>query len=340
MDPRTRALPSRNTIGNEHGVPCSSGSRSTAAASSVRRSAITETPAHRRVRRLGIGLIGITLWGSLLGCTLDSPESAPLPGAPAPTEGGADGAPDPGSPAPTEGGADAAPEPSGSPEPSSSPEPSATPAPPDPEASLERFQQDCEQGVEEWRAGQVDYPLDLAIDLNETISYDAAVDVRDAPLPPDEVIDTGNGRATQESVSVKCTVAARLSAVGDALEVEELSNETSGGWVLQEFTPSGTLEWSWSVSAIHPVDQDLRLELRPAIVTEAETGDLGYSSTNQASFMTHVHIEATVLQSAAFWFETNWPMITAIGLALGAAILGVIGWMTNVKKKAVALRDA
>ena len=88
--------------------------------------------------------------------------------------------------------------------------------------------------------------------------------------------------------------------------------------MLHEFAPSGVTEWSWTVTATKPVDQELRLELHPAIISDSGTSDLGYSSANQASFTTEVHVEASVLQSTAYWFDTNWKLIVTICAAVGA----------------------
>lgn len=203
---------------------------------------------------------------------------------------------------------------------------------------LEEFQRDCEEGIHEWKEAQVDFPAVLAVKLNETLNYNAAIDIREVPLPPDEVIHTGGGPAAKEAVFVKCTVAARLVAIGDALEVEEQSNETIGGWVLQEFAPSGVTEWSWSVTATKPVDQELRLDLHPAIISDAETGDLAYSSANQASFNTEVQIEATLLQDTAYWFEANWGLIVAISAAVGTGIIALVVWLRKLRKETNALR--
>ncbi len=315
------------------------------------------TGAKRGLRRLGVGLFGFALVGILLACSPSRVGSDPFPADPAPSydTGGEGEEPLPANPAPPDGDGDpvdenpdSAPEPPVAadppapeqqvPQPSPTPQAPQSPGPADPPNSLEQFQRNCEEGVEEWRAGQVDFPVELAVDLNETISYNAAVDVREEALPPEEVIDTDSGSASQEGVSVKCTVAARLTAVGDALAIGEQANETVGGWMLQDFTPSGLLEWSWTVSAVQPVDQDLLLELRPAIVSDAETGDLAYAAKNQAGFTTHVHVEATVFQNAGYWFETNWPPLVAISLALGTGVVSVIGWVAKVKKEAAALK--
>lgn len=197
--------------------------------------------------------------------------------------------------------------------------------------SVAAFQERCAEGVEEWRTGDVDYPDRITVRIEVGANYNAAVDVRSEPLPPDEVIEVDNGAATSEAVLVKCTVAARLTAVGDALEVDDVVNETDAGWVLQEFTPSGVVEWSWTVTAHQPVDEELRLELRPAIVVDEGAGDLEYAGKNVSSFTTDVHVDASVLHHAAHWVDENRPLIWTIGSAIGAAVLAVIFWWRKAR---------
>jgi hypothetical protein len=200
-----------------------------------------------------------------------------------------------------------------------------------PEDSVVAFQQRCAEGVEEWRDARVDYPDRIIVRIEVGANYNAAIDVRSEPLPPDEVIEVGNGTATSEAVLVKCTIAARLSAVGDALEVDDAGNETDAGWVLQEFTPSGVVEWSWTVTAHQPVDEALRLELRPAIVVDEGAGDLEYAGSSVSSFTTDVHVDASILHHAAHWVDENRPLIWTIGSAIGAAVLAVVLWWRKVR---------
>ncbi|MET0724753.1 MAG: hypothetical protein ABWY36_00280 [Leifsonia sp.] len=283
------------------------------------------------IRCLVIGLVAIASVGALAGCAreLSSGTPVPLPSAVAPSSGsdgtGGDGEELPGAGAPETGG-----------------EPSGTPAQPeetfDAQSALEAFQRDCAQGVQNWRDAQVDFPGTLTVKLDESLNYNAAVDIRSEPLPPDEVIETDGGSAEFESVQIRCTVAARVIAVGDALTVDEESNELAGGWILQEFTPTGVVEWSWTVDAVKPVDQELRLELRPAIVAGASLDELTYSSASQASFTTDVHVEATMLQAVNFWFDSNWGLIVAIVTPIGIAVLALLGWMRKVRTEARALK--
>lgn len=199
------------------------------------------------------------------------------------------------------------------------------------DAAIAAFQQRCAEGVEEWRAGLVDYPDRMSVTIEIGANYNAAVDVRSEPLPPDEVIEVEDGVATGEPVLVKCTIAARLTPVGDALDVAEQASETDAGWVLQEFTPSGVVEWSWTVTAHDPVDEQLRLELRPAIVVDESAGDLEYAGRSVSSFTTDVHVEASFLHHAAHWVDVNRPLIWTIASAVGAATLALIVWWRKVR---------
>lgn len=299
--------------------------------------------ARRPGERFVVGLLGVLLVGWLAACSA-GPDPAFVDEAP--DESVSEGV-DGGDPSVSEDmGAPPAPatQQPGGPGGAADPQPPESGAPGDGAGfdgltPLEEFQRDCEEGIHTWRDGQVDYPAELAVKLNETLDYNAAIDIREAPLPADEVIRTDGGSAASEAVFVKCTVAARLVAIGDALEVEEQSNETVGGWVLQEFAPGGVTEWSWAVTATKPVDQELRLELHPAIISDAATGDLAYSSANRASFSTEVHIEATVLQDTAYWFETNWGLIVAICAAIGTGITAFLAWLRKLRKETSALRS-
>jgi hypothetical protein len=84
------------------------------------------------------------------------------------------------------------------------------------------------------------------------------------------------------------------------------------------------------VKASKPVDQQLRLELRPAIII-GEQGDPVYGDDNVASFTTDVTVKASMLQQTAYWLEVNWPLIVAIATALGGATLAVVTWVRKLR---------
>lgn len=281
-------------------------------------------------RLASAALLGAVL-AMLTGCVAPGDAAPPDP-VPDPSPGDVDG----GAPPPFPG------TPPGEPEPV---DPHPTPLPPPiggpgdegedigggSDDAVVAFQERCAHGVEEWRDALVDYPDRMSVTIDVGANYNAAVDARSEPLPPDEVIEVEDGTATSEAVLVKCTVAARLTPVGQAMEVLDQASETNAGWVLQEFTPSGVIEWSWTVTARHPVDEQLRLELRPAIVLGESAGDLEYAGKNVSSFTTDVHVEASALHHAAYWVDVNRPLIWTIGSAIGAATLAVIVWWRKAR---------
>ncbi|WP_133247558.1 hypothetical protein [Arthrobacter sp. H-02-3] len=183
--------------------------------------------------------------------------------------------------------------------------------------TVEAFQRDCENGVQKWRTAQVDYPKELSIAVNDSVTYNAAVDIRDAPLPADDVI-VASGSTGFERIDVKCRLAARLTAVGAGIKIDGDSV-----MVNQEFTPLGVVEWSWSVTAIQPVDQELRLEVRPAILVTREDPDPNperlYATDTEASFVTPVKVRATEIDHLKYWFDNQWPLLLGIASALSVA---------------------
>jgi hypothetical protein len=186
------------------------------------------------------------------------------------------------------------------------------------------FQRACEQGANAWRGGQVDYPKTLGVLLGEAATYNAAVDVRDVPLPEQTVIDVPRGKATSEPVAVQCLLAARLTPVDDDIKV---ADTPEGEWSFREFTPVGVVEWSWSVTATTPADHELRLDLRPAVrLDESPTTPI----TQLASFTTEVDVKSTALERLAHWFDTQWPLLAGIAAILGAAALAVKRWGANM----------
>ena len=218
------------------------------------------------------------------------------------------------SPSPTEGEVPVSPAPSGSVVPPR-PTPSQTVSPSEPGSFL-TFQRDCERGAGRWRPGQVDYPDRLSVQLGRGTTYNAAVDVRDEPLPADDVVENP-GSSTSELVAVQCVLGARLVAVDEGIEV---APSPEGEWSYREFTPSGVVEWAWSVTAATPQEHQLRLDLRPAV---RMAGLPSVFDTQVSSFTTEVDVGATRLEGASFWFSTQWPLLVGICAVLAAAVLAV-----------------
>lgn len=191
------------------------------------------------------------------------------------------------------------------------------PGPPlDPETA--KFVENCAKGVSEWRAGQVDYPRRLTLNQGESASYVAAVDIRNRPLPPVQVIP-GEGPHS-EPVAVQCALGARLVPVGGSLEVEDTY------WVVREFTPTGVVNWSWSVKALAPEAHDLRLELQPTLIEVHGRFALptDESLTQVSSFVTGVQVNTSLTQRFDQWWRDNWNMITTVAVALAATALSLV----------------
>jgi hypothetical protein len=193
-------------------------------------------------------------------------------------------------------------------------------------SELEKYNQDCEERAQEWRAAQVDYPTILTVPLHESVTYKAVVDVRKEPLPADRVIIVEKGTAGSASIFVQCRIAARLIAVGDGLTVSNDPAVGPDGWIYQPFTPLELVEWSWSFKADKPKVQELRMELRPATLADGSTSPLDPSG-NQLSFVTRVVVEASPIQIVAYWFETQWPLLAGTAITLGLAVLALKNWI-------------
>jgi RimJ/RimL family protein N-acetyltransferase len=179
---------------------------------------------------------------------------------------------------------------------------------------VEKFVRDCEKSGD-FIQGQVDYPVTLSAKIDQAITYSAAVDIRSNPLPPGRVIEGRNPGA--DRIVVQCVVGARLLSVGGGIDVDP-STEL-GGWRYLKFTPSGILEWSWSVTPRTPVSQELRLELKPA----AEVNGFP-TALSTADYVTHVEVEADFVSKLSFWFQTRWKLIGVVAAAIAAAVLGIL----------------
>jgi hypothetical protein len=274
-------------------------------------------PADRRRSGTG-GTIALLLALALLsGCEVDG---AAAPAGPPPVtatdgEGGPDGPDTPDGAAGPDGpdvpaGPDVPDGGVGGPEPEPAPttRPDAT--------DLASFLAGCERGIRDWRAAQVDYPAELSIEKGGTESYVAAVDAGDTPLDPGEAIPGPS--PTGEAVFVRCEVAARLTPLGGALTVDE------DDWIVRSFTPTGVIRWTWVVTAVEADDQDLELELQPAVRSEDGTILVGQSSTEISSFITGVRVEEDAVERVGEWWESRWAIIALVAAGIGAALLALL----------------
>lgn len=273
------------------------------------------TPAGRR--RAGALVLAVATCWFAAACEPPGDASAPAPGdgAPATAEPPVATAEPPAATGPAPGG----PAP-GAPQPSASATPPVTTDSGNPGTAgdLDAFLEACEDGVEEWRRGRLEYPALLRVDLDDSVTYVAALDVTaDAP-PPTQVPGPS---PTSAPVDVRCGVSARLVPLGDGLAVDE------EGWVDRAFTPTGVVRWSWAVHADEPGDDDVRIELRPAVAV----GDDVVTGAAVAEYVTAVDVRTPFVRSLGDWWVAYWGTIALVAAGLGAAVLGLRGWWRKVR---------
>jgi hypothetical protein len=235
---------------------------------------------------------------------------------------------------PGEGGVPVGPPPTGTPSaPSSSPAPSGGLVP---DEQLSAFVRACEESMDArgWQPGQVSYPRTMTLEVGQEETYNAAVDVRSAPAPPEEVIDAAD--PTSEPVLVRCVLSARLVPVGDHISVTtDDQGSVIDGWSYQTFTPSGTVEWAWTVTADAPEPGGLRLVLRPAAVA---SDVLTARVSSEQTYETDVEVTGSFLARASHWFDTEFPLLKALAVTLGGVLVGVLAWYGGIRAKWRELR--
>jgi hypothetical protein len=195
-------------------------------------------------------------------------------------------------------------------------------------SDVDAFLQECERGIGTWQAAQVDYPGVLQVQLGEPAAYVATLDIRTAPDAPSKEIPGPSPES--EPVFVQCVVAARLVPMGDGLTVD------TTGWVPRTFTPSGVVDWAWGVTAIEARDQQLRLELHPAVQSPLGL-EVDADATPTTTFITDVQTQAPAVQKVRQYLEDNWPAVVTISGIVAAAVFGVIRFGGDVGKE---LREA
>ncbi|WIX86198.1 hypothetical protein [Amycolatopsis sp. DG1A-15b] len=188
-------------------------------------------------------------------------------------------------------------------------------------AALSDFAAACEEGVNNWKAAQVDYPgtLDLVKDVPGV--YVAAVDVNDVPLPPDKVISGTEPRTAP--IGVQCVISARI--VGD-----ESMTVNPPEWAPRAFNPAGVLNWSWQVTARAAGSRGLQLQLQPAVATGGAnpTVILGGAQLQTLTYVTRVVVSEPPQPERGFLetFSDHWAVFSAAIAAIGATVLSLVKW--------------
>ncbi|MGW4522628.1 hypothetical protein [Amycolatopsis sp. NPDC004378] len=227
---------------------------------------------------------------------------------------------------------------------------SSPPADPQP---LQEFVEECRLSAEHWRIAQIDYPQKLDLEKSVPGVYLAAVDVRDHPLPPEQVIPGLDLMGS--SLDVKCVLSARL--VGD----DSMSVDPPA-WTSRSFNPAGLLNWSWSVTGNTAGSRRLRLELQPAVVgAESASGaTAGDGAAQTLTYLSVVEVSEPSLSATAAEPASPGPAASAgsgaaasgwdvgetgkkiIWLAggLGVVVLAVLGWLAKVGRGVRGVRKA
>ncbi len=204
---------------------------------------------------------------------------------------------------------------------------------------LEAFIEECRHSVEHWRIAQVDYPRKLDLEKSVPGVYLAAVDVRDHPLPPEQVIPGLDLMGA--SLDVKCVLSARL--VGD----DSMSVDPPL-WTPRSFNPAGLLNWSWSVTASTAGSRRLRLELQPAVVGAGSdsTATAGDGVAQTLTYLSVAEVRepspSAVPAGSASGRDVRGAGKQIIWFAggLGAVVLAVLGWLAKVGRGVRGVRKA
>jgi hypothetical protein len=198
-----------------------------------------------------------------------------------------------------------------------SPGPSVSPSGSELAAHLAR----CEEGINSWKesAGQIDYPRTLKVTLGQPTTYNAAIDISDAPMPADQVITVPSGDATSEPITVKCGVAARLIPIGDITVTP-----AQDSWITREFSPSGVAEWTWTVRTDTTSNKELQLVLMPAHLGD---GVPLASGGITAEVFTQVEVTSTGIDRLSDWFANQWVKLAAMVVTLAGAFAAAVKWL-------------
>jgi hypothetical protein len=202
----------------------------------------------------------------------------------------------------------------------------------EPSRDLDAFVRRCAESSE-FRTGRLSYPRFLEARVGDPVTYGAAIDVRDDPVPASSLIPGPS--PDSQHVAVQCVVGARLVAVGSGVTVDAGDAVADGGWRYQQFTPAGVLEWSWNVTPSLPRTQIVRLEVRPA--AQVVNGSVVLSTTS-AQYETTITVAASWIDRLSYWFETQWPKLVGVAVLVAGAVTAVLVFSKDTRDRLVALR--
>ena len=204
---------------------------------------------------------------------------------------------------------------------------------------LNEFAARCEKGFDDWRSAQFTYPETLRLVAGTPSAYLATVDVRDIPLPAEQLVPGTDSQSA--SIAVRCVVSARI--VADQSIVVDPPE-----WTPRHLNAAGIMNWSWSITANTTGHHDLRLELQPAVAasSDSEVVFAGGSPEQTLTFLTNAAVgdppssprpqPRTVWQ----WVGDNWPAITTVIGGVAVAVLASVKWLSDLGPALRQLRKA
>nr|WP_157529326.1 hypothetical protein [Kibdelosporangium sp. MJ126-NF4]CEL22873.1 hypothetical protein [Kibdelosporangium sp. MJ126-NF4]CTQ90013.1 hypothetical protein [Kibdelosporangium sp. MJ126-NF4] len=196
--------------------------------------------------------------------------------------------------------------------------------------TLAEFVANCERDSTQWKRGQVDYPARLDVELGVTAVYVAAVDIRDTPVPPSQLVSAPDVKG--EAIDVQCVLSARI-VPDPSITVDD------PGWITRRFNPVGALNWSWRVTAAEAGSRQLQLQLQPAVIVDGNPLP-GGRPMDTSTFVTRVEVRSSVPQRFGQWWSANWPVLLLVAGGIGAAVLGFVKWGGRLGKAWQSARKA
>lgn len=185
-------------------------------------------------------------------------------------------------------------------------------------SEYKKYQNECKTGTDGWRSGEVRFPQDLGLTVDGATTYVATIDIRRVRTIPAKTIP---GTPTSGEIFVQCTVAARLIIVGDAVK------PPPDEWTPRSFTPSGVVDWSWTLQGNAVRDGQVRLEFVPALAgKDGSITPLEQASDQLTSYTTSVHVDGTLAQTVWQWIQDN----QAAAVGIGAVLIGLIAFSRQI----------
>jgi hypothetical protein len=189
---------------------------------------------------------------------------------------------------------------------------------------IDRFLNDCNNKIVAWRHdARITRPDVLDVEVKQSRIFIAVIDLSGATA------DLPNGNPASSKISVQCHATATLKAP-DGGEVQV--GDSDGSSNTRSFVPTATAQWSWQVTAVKPGSHEVRLLIRPALAVDSQ-GYVEDPSMQEVAYVTRVNVTAGPLVAISLWVSDNWPLVVAIGTAIGASVIAAVKWFASLKEE-------